>query len=122
MPVKVPLLPFLRRRSRRALASSPAPVLTNQITSVVYGPAPESLTVTVSGTLVDIADVTGSLAIEIDESTYNPIDADLSELPQVVLTFERDVTTATAWTVPSPAAWDFSGGEPLVAPFSGSIE
>jgi hypothetical protein len=61
------------------------------------------------------------MALEIDENMYNPIDANLDELPEVTLTFERDVTTATAWTVPAAASWEFADGA-LAAPFSGSIE
>ena len=49
---------FRRRRSAPKPQRRPAPAVVNQITSVAYGPAPESLTVTVSGTLVDVADVT----------------------------------------------------------------
>jgi hypothetical protein len=97
------------------------PAVVNQITSVVYGGAVEQLTVTVSGMLVSVADLSQAMRLEIDENMYDPIDANLDDLPEVVLTYERDVTTATSWTVITPAAWEFDQGE-LQAPFSGAIE
>ena len=119
MPVKVPPLPFLRRRARRAPVQAP-PAL-NQITSVAYGGAPEVLIVTVTGTLVATGELEGLLAVTILGNVYTPIDANLDDLPQVTLTFDRDVTEATTWTVPDPATWEFSTG-PLTAPFAGTIE
>jgi hypothetical protein len=117
-------IPAARRRfgkGRPRQALPPAPPVVNQITSVVYGASPDTLVVTVSGTLVSVADLSQAMRLEIDENMYDPIDANLDELPQVVLTYERDVTTATAWTVISPAAWEFAEGD-LAAPFGGSIE
>ena len=78
------------------------------------------LVVTVTGSLVAITDLNQAMALEIDENTYQPIDANLDELPQVVLTYERDVTPATAWTVTNPAVWQFAESA-LGAPFSGTI-
>jgi hypothetical protein len=116
---------FIAARRRRLGRGKPRPTVPppvqNQIAGVVYGPAPETLVVTVTGSLLALDNLPGVMALEIDENMYNPIDADLDELPQVTLTFERDVTTATAWTVPTPAAWEFAEGE-LAAPFSGAID
>ena len=98
-----------------------APVVMNQITSVAYGPAPEVLVVTVAGTLAGVGEVQGLLSVSILGNEYTPIEASLDEAPLVVLTFDRDVTDATAWTVPDPASWLFEEGE-LAAPFGGEIE
>ena len=65
--------------------------------------------------------VEGLMAVEILGNTYTPIDADMSEAPVVHLEFERDVTVATTWSVPDPAAWEFAEGG-LASPFSGDIE
>ena len=116
-----PIIPARQRRHRKRRTARAAPAVVNQITSVVYGASPDTLVVTVSGTLVSIADLSQAMRLEIDENMYDPIDANLDDLPEVVLTYERDVTTATTWTVISPAAWEFADGD-LQAPLSGSIE
>ena len=79
------------------------------------------LTVTVSGTLVSLGELEGLLAVTILGNPYTPIDADMSEAPTVHLTFDRDVTPATEWSVPDPATWEFASGS-LAAPYTGSIE
>jgi hypothetical protein len=93
----------------------------NQITSVQHGPAPEVLLVTVTGNLVALGELEGVLSVTILGNVYTPIDGNLDDLPIVTLTFDRDVTEATTWTVPDPATWEFAAGA-LAAPFSGDIE
>ena len=113
-------LVFRKRRTDRKPRRRP-PAVVNQITSVAYGGAVEMLTVTVSGTLVQLGELHGLMAVTILGNEYTPIDADMSEAPVVHLTFDRDVTEATTWSVPDPATWEFAEGA-LAAPFSGSIE
>ena len=110
-----------RFRPRRRRTASQAPPAVNQITSVVYGAAPEFLIVTVTGTLTGLGELQGLMSVVVGENTYTPINADMSEAPVVYLEFETDVTTATAWSVPDPVTWEFAAGA-LGAPFSGSIE
>ena len=113
---------YRRRGSYQApRRRAPAPAVANQITSVVYGPAPEVLLATVTGTLVAAGELEGLMVVTILGNEYTPIDANLDDLPIVTLTFDRDVTEATTWSVPDPATWEFAEGA-LAAPFSGSIE
>ena len=123
MQLPPPLIPAKarRHRKRRPPAATPAPPVVNQITSVAYGPAPEVLLVTVTGTLVALGELEGLMAVTILGNVYTPIDGNLDDLPQVVLTFDRDVTEAAEWSVPDAATWEFVEGA-LVAPFSGTIE
>jgi hypothetical protein len=124
MPTEPVFIPAVRRRfgkARPPQALPPAPPVLNQITSVAYGGAVEQLTVTVSGDLVALGELEGLMAVVIQGNPYTPIDGNLDDLPIVTLTFERDVTEATTWSVPDPATWEFAEGT-LVAPFSGSIE
>ena len=120
---QTPFIPTRPRRHRRQRppAATPAPPAVNQITSVAYGPAPEVLVVTVTGTLLALGELEGLMAVTILGNVYTPIDGNLDDLPQVTLTFDRDVTEAAEWTVPDPATWEFAEGV-LVAPFGGSIE
>jgi hypothetical protein len=108
--------PRFRPRPRRRSSQ-----VVNQITSVAYGPAAEILIATVSGDLLALGELEGLLSVTIMGNTYTPIDGNLDDLPQVVLSFDRDVTEATTWTIPDPATWEFSAG-PLAAPFAGTIE
>jgi hypothetical protein len=110
-----------RRRARRTPGSPPAPPVLNQITSVAYGPAAEVLLVTVTGNLVAAGELEGLMVVTILSNEYTPIDANLDDLPIVTLTFDRDVTEATTWSVPDPATWEFAE-EALAAPFGGSID
>src|SRR5687768_8660196 len=111
MPTRPIFIPAQRRRHGRGRphAASPPPVL-NQITSVAYGSAPEVLIVTVTGTLVALGELEGLMAVTILGNPYTPIEASLDDLPQVVLTFDRDVTEAAEWIVPDPATWEFAEG------------
>jgi hypothetical protein len=113
-----PLIFRKRRTDRKPRRRAPAVV--NQITSVAYGPAPEVLLATVTGTLVAAGELEGLMAVTILGNEYTPIDANLDDLPQVVLTFDRDVTEATTWSVPDPVTWEFAEGT-LAAPFAGNI-
>ena len=119
-PRVAPTVAKFRRRAGRSRPRPAAPVVLNQITSVQYGPAPEVLLVTVTGNLVALGELEGLLSVTILGNVYTPIDGNLDDLPIVTLTFDRDVTEATTWTIPDPATWDFAEGA-LVAPFSGSI-
>jgi len=122
MAPKPVFIPAPRRKfgKGKPAATLPPPVV-NQITSVAYGAAPEVLIVTVSGTLISVGELEGLMSVDILGNSYTPIDANLGSLPEVMLTFDRDVTEAAEWTVPDPATWEFAAGA-LVAPFGGSIE
>ncbi len=116
-------IPAARRRHAKPRLAGPAPQppASENIASVVHGPSPEILTVTVNGFLLAIGEVQGALAVVVGEDTLNPINADTSEMPTVYLTFAQDVSSADAWSVPDPAAWEFAGG-PMNPPLSGTIE
>jgi hypothetical protein len=75
---------------------------------------------TVQGTVTAI-DAPGGFEV-FDGSTWWPmVSADLSALPLLTLTFGNDVTGTFQWRVPSPSAWHFANGQPLVAPLSGDF-
>src|SRR5688500_11453025 len=86
MPLPPPLTPAKarRHRKRRPAAATPAPPVVNQITSVAYGPAPEVLIVTVSGSLISVGELEGLLSVEILGNAYTPIDVNLESLPEVM--------------------------------------
>src|SRR5688572_16028443 len=120
-PRVAPTAAKFRRRRGRSRPRPAAPVVLNQITGVQYGPAPEVLLVTVTGNLVALGELEGLLSVTILGNDYTPIDGNLDDLPILTLTFDRDVTDATTWSVPDAATWEFAEGA-LVAPFGGSIE
>jgi hypothetical protein len=111
----------VRRKRRRVASAGP---MVNQIVRVSHGGThgDDAIIVTVNGTVVGIDDYTNVLSIMMDGNAYGPIGGNFDQLPEVLLLFERDVSTSTTWSVPNVGVWHFEDGQPLVEPLSGTIE
>lgn len=112
---------FRKRRGQSKRTTPPAPITGNRILTVVPGPGGNEMTLTVDGTITNVADWPMAFEVFVEDTWYWVMNGDYSTPGTVILTFEYDVSTASLWNVPVPGVWQFADEEPLEPPTSGTI-
>ena len=121
--IVIPRIPFLSHGSHKQAAGPTPPTTSNRILRVVRGEGGDRFIVTLSAPLTGYEDVDWMFEVTSDGSGWDsPYTLDNADPSNVVFLFAVEVGSAIQWRVEAPENWHFADGEPLVDPFSGTIE